>query len=132
MAKRSGLDALSITELHRELRKRERAVGKMAQKLEKKRDHLASQLAEIESQLAQLGASSRRAGGRRRARNDESLADALSSVLKNATMSVTEVMEAVQRSGYVTTSPNFRTIVNQTLLNQERFKRVGRGRYTAK
>jgi hypothetical protein len=38
----------------------------------------------------------------------------------------------VLASGYVTTSPNFRTIVNQTFIkNRSRFKKVSRGRYTA-
>ena len=41
--------------------------------------------------------------------------------------------EEVQRGGYMTTSPSFRTIVNQTLINHpKRFKRRSRGVYTAK
>lgn len=47
-------------------------------------------------------------------------------------MSVTEVAEAVQRQGYKTTSPSFRTIVNQTLINSGKFRPVSRGQYTAK
>ena len=39
-------------------------------------------------------------------------------------------VDAVQRNGYRTTSPNFRTIVNQTLIKHtDRFKRVSRGQY---
>ncbi len=38
-----------------------------------------------------------------------------------------------KQCGYMTTSPSFRTIVNQTLINHpKRFKRVSRGVYTAK
>ncbi|MEM9082824.1 MAG: hypothetical protein AAGB34_04445 [Planctomycetota bacterium] len=46
-------------------------------------------------------------------------------------MSVTDAAHAVQQAGYATTSDNFRTIVNQTLLKDKRFKRVARGQYTA-
>jgi hypothetical protein len=60
------------------------------------------------------------------------LVDALANVLDGKTMSVTESADAVLASGYVTTSPNFRTIVNQTFIkNRSRFKKVSRGRYTA-
>jgi hypothetical protein len=60
------------------------------------------------------------------------LIEALGKVLDGKTMSVTEVSEAVQKAGYKTTSPSFRTIVNQTLINSGKFKRVERGKYTAK
>ena len=70
--------------------------------------------------------------GRKRPRNEQNLADALADLLAKQTLSVTEASEQVQTAGYRTTSPNFRTIVNQTLLKDPRFKRVGRGRYTSK
>ena len=56
----------------------------------------------------------------------------MASVLSGKTMGVTELSEAVQKAGYRTTSPNFRTIVNQTLIKDKRFKRVERGLYTVK
>ena len=40
--------------------------------------------------------------------------------------------KAVQDFGYKTTSPSLRTIVNQTLINSEKFKRIERAYYTAK
>lgn len=130
MAKRS-LDGLSVNELHRELRRRERTAGRNVSKLQTKRARLAAQLADIDAQIGKLGG---RVGGgaRRRPRNELNLAEALAKTLKNSTMSVTEVAEAVQRGGYQTTSPNFRTIVNQTLLKDSRFKKISRGQYTAK
>ena len=43
-----------------------------------------------------------------------------------------EIAEAVVKSGYVTTSPNFKVMVNQQLIaNKKLFKRVGRGQYSA-
>jgi hypothetical protein len=71
--------------------------------------------------------------GGRRHRNEMNLVDALANSLKGKTLSVSEVSEEVQRSGYKTTSPNFRTIVNQALLsNPKVFRKVARGQYTAK
>jgi len=136
MAKKS-LDTLSIGDLQREIRRRERMVSGHIKKLASKRDKLRQQISEIEAEMSKFGAVAGRVrvgagGGRKRPRNDSNLADALAGVLKSATMSVTEVAEAVQRAGYQTTSPNFRTIVNQTLIKDNRFKRVGRGRYTVK
>jgi hypothetical protein len=74
---------------------------------------------------------SRRGGGR--GQNAESLVGALKKLLNGRTMSVTDMSDAVQKAGYKTSSPNFRTIVNQTLINNKKdFKRVARGQYTAK
>jgi hypothetical protein len=47
-------------------------------------------------------------------------------------MSVDEAMQAVLAAGYQSTSSSFRKIVNLTLARSSRFKRVERGRYTAK
>jgi hypothetical protein len=88
----------------------------------------------LDAQIASLGGSIGTGpdGVRRRPRNEKNLVAALVEALTDKTMSVTEVAEDVQRRGYVTTSPSFRTIVNQTLINSGKFKRVGRGLYTAK
>ena len=89
----------------------------------------------MEAEIRDAGGSPRakhQGGARRRPRNTMNLADALCELLREQTMSVTEIAEAVQKAGYKTSSPNFRTIVNQTLLKDGRFKRMGRGQYTAK
>ena len=114
----------------------------------RKRTRLASQVQAIDAEIAERGVELggmanaginaavsgglATGGGRKRPRNAQNLADALADVLSKQTLSVTEVSEEVQRHGYKTTSPNFRTIVNQTLINDRRFKRVGRGLYTSK
>jgi hypothetical protein len=62
-----------------------------------------------------------------------SLKEALRKSLSGRTLGVSEAAEAVQRAGYRTSSPSFRTIVNQALLsNPDLFKKVSRGKYTAK
>lgn len=127
MAKKGsgGLAGLSVVELQAELSRRQRAAGGLL----RKRDRLLAKLREVEAQIDAMGASG---GGRRRPKNDMNLVEALSKALDGKTMSVTEVAEAVQRQGYRTSSPSFRTIVNQTLINSGKFKRVSRGQYTLK
>lgn len=150
-----GLSGVSVEALRAEL---DRRLGD----LETRRSELVAELEEVENEIesigqsAGVGASAPRArtrgrrgrprsaprttgggggrrGGGRRPRNEMNLVDALHGVLKGTTMGVTEMSEAVQKAGYRTSSPNFRTIVNQTLIkNPDRFKRVARGQYTAK
>lgn len=133
----AGLSNVSIAELEREMQKRRGQVTRLMSK----RDRLAAQVAELDREIASLGGpGSTKSGGlgvtaaglpRRRPRNEQSLNEALRDVLKGNTMSVTEAAEAVQAAGYQTSSANFRTIVNQTLIKDPRFKKVARGQYTA-
>lgn len=128
---RVGLSAVSVETLQAEIARRQ----SKAAKLVKLRDRLARRLSAIEDQLraAGLATGGPSAGGRRtRPKNSLTLVDALAKLLKGRTMSVTEASEAVQKAGYSTNSPNFRTIVNQALLKfKDRFKKQGRGKYTA-
>ena len=134
MARRS-LATVSTNELQSELRRRVRERDKLLQK----RDRLIDQIEAIDRELDGMGVDlvdapgAGRRGGGKRPRNELNLVDALHGVLKNKQMGVTELAEAVQKAGYKTTSPNFRTIVNQALINNpDRFKRVQRGLYTTK
>ena len=127
----ADLTEKSIQELKSEIKRRERQLTS----LHKRREKLVSQLEEVDEQISELGGTATGAspigGGRKRYRNDSNLADALDELLKNQTLSVTAASVEVQKAGHKTTSPNFRTIVNQTLLRDKRFKRVGRGLYTS-
>jgi len=125
----SDLGGISTADLAREMARRQGALSK----LQRRRESLVAQIAEIDQELGQYGAAVARGGGSgRRPRNGMRLADALVEVLKNKTMSVTEAAEAVQLAGYQTSSANFRTIVNQTLIKDDRFENVERGKYRAK
>lgn len=120
---------MSTAELQAELQRRERNV----RKLERRREKLMLDLAEVEKELASEGALSATGGIRRRPRNEANLVDSLAAVLKGKEMSVTEVTQAVQQAGYMTTAANFRTIVNQALIREKKkFKKVSRGIYTAR
>jgi hypothetical protein len=129
VSKPANLSKLSVAELHKELKRRQRG----GQSLIRKRAKLMEKVQALDAQLKELGLSAGGvSGGGKRPRNESNLVEALSAVLDGTTMSVTEVADAVQKAGYQTTSPNFRTIVNQALIASGKFKRVGRGQYTAK
>jgi hypothetical protein len=139
MAKRV-LSKVSTNDLHTELMRR----VKQRESLLRKRERVAAQLAEIDGELESFGVDTGAltrgrgrgrvpGGGRKRPRNEMNLVDALEKTLKGKQLGVTELAELVQKHGYKTTSPNFRTIVNQALINNtDRFKRVSRGLYTTK
>lgn len=131
MAKRTLAKTTSL-DLQRELARRRRAVPKL---LDKRRT-LLEQVAAIEAHVRLLGSAAgegQRAGpGRKRPKNDQNLIEALAQLLDGKDMNVTAAAAAVQDAGYKTTAANFRTIVNQTLINSGRFKRISRGVYTTK
>ncbi|MCC6659543.1 MAG: hypothetical protein IT437_01525 [Phycisphaerales bacterium] len=139
-----GLSRVSTADLRAELTRRESGLAK-------ERDRLLLQLVEIEGQMGGRRGPGRprgrrgpgrprgrRPGARRRgrppgrSRNPNSLVASLKALLTDKTMGVTEAAAAVQKAGYKTTSPNFRTIVNQALIASGNFRRVSRGQYTAK
>lgn len=139
---RRGLSNLSVDFLRSELARRQRALvglyrrhAGLLRRVERVADAIRSAGGDV---IHAATGDTRRARGRgapgrrRRPRNDMNLVQALSKVLKNRTMSVTEVAEEVQRAGYKTSSANFRTIVNQTLIKSPAFKKVSRGKYTSK
>ncbi len=129
--KKSGgkLGGISYEELQAEMNRRAKFVGR----LERRREKLHAELAEVESELAAFGALSASGGIRRRPRNEMNLVDTLAKVLKGKTMSVTDAAQAARDAGYMTTAANFRTIVNQALIRETKtFKKVSRGQYTAK
>ena len=140
--------------IEQELERRERFLGELSDE----RNSLIDQLEAVEAEIAAYEAgkkvkakrgrprknAAQRIGGtkkkaarrngtkRKRPRNETNLVEALAKTLKNKTMSVMETAAAVQKAGYKTTSPNFRTIVNQTLLGYKKvFKKISRGQYTA-
>ena len=127
--RRADLSKLTTEALASELRKRETS----AKSLERRRERLLDQLRDVESDLAAHGVPITAAGTvRKRPKNEMNLESALVQLLTGNRMGVTEAAEEVQRAGYMTSSENFRTIVNQTLIRSNRIKKITRGLYTAK
>lgn len=128
-SKKEALTDVSLEALQAELSRRNREVAR----LERRRQKLHEELAAIDAELASHGALSATGGIRKRPKNEKNLVETLQGVLKNKTMSVTEAAQAARDSGYMTTASNFRTIVNQTLIRENKvFKKVSRGQYTAR
>lgn len=139
---RIKLSNLPVDQLHAEIQRRLRDLPKLI----RQRDELIRQIEELEGlglaqPAAETKAPAKRRGrkpaaiagkGRRRrkARNAVSLSDTLASVLKEkGPLSVGDAVQAVLNAGYKSNSKIFRTIVNQTLSKEKRFKKVGRGQY---
>ncbi len=78
------------------------------------------------------GSTNKTAAGRPRKRphNEVTLEDAIAGVLQGQVMGIPEITDAVLASGYKSGAANFKTIVNQTLIKSDRFKKVARGQYT--
>ncbi len=134
MARPTSLGRLSVADLQAEISRRQKSAGKLV----RQRNRLLTQLNKLDRLISQSGGQAAKrtrgsASGRRRAKNESSLSQALHGLLKGKTMSVTDAATKVQEAGYKTTSPSFRTIVNQTLINHSKlFRRVDRGQYTSK
>jgi hypothetical protein len=123
---------LSITQLEKLLRNRRSKVNT----LERKRAKVLRQLESVEAQIAALGGSSGAGRGRgTRPRNKMSLAESILGILKKdgGPMKVGDIVKGVLNTGYMTTSDNFRGIVNQALIKDKRFvKGDVRGSYQLK
>ncbi len=133
---------LTIADLERMLEERRSSVVE----LQKKRDALQEKVDELDEQIAAAGGSvratkasapatkarrGRTAGGR--VRNEASLGDSIAAVMAGkGPMTVGDIMDGVVASGYRSGSANFRGIVNQTLIKDQRFQSSSRGSYVMK
>ena len=105
------------------------------QKLRRKRSVVQRDLDALDRQIDRIeGGMGGRRGGNGRARNEMSLNDTMEQVLKASgkPMKVADIVEAVQRAGYRSSSANFRGIVNQMLIKDKRFTASERGMYHLK
>jgi septal ring factor EnvC (AmiA/AmiB activator) len=150
MAKSNTLASASLDELEAELNRRRKKLPR----LQKKREKLEAELASVNEQIALLESipgetaksaksgkkakktrkkSTKRRTRRKRAKNAVPLADVLAEALKGKdAVGISEAMELAEKSGYKSKSSQFRNIVNQTLSKDDRFKKVGRGKYALK
>jgi hypothetical protein len=126
--------ALTVTELERILRRRRAEITLLTQE----RNRLQQRLGIIDNKIRELAGngtiafSANRAG---RARNAMSLIETLSQVMGKTgkPMTVSNILQGVLDSGYRSTSPNFRGIVNMTLVKErKRFANASRGVYELK
>ena len=129
----TSLTGLTNAQLQAELARRQSKVAD----LERRHRALSRRLAALEAKIRAAGGEvggtvpGRRSGTRRRATNKVSLADALRAILKGKPLGVAEAADAVLKSGFKTTSKNFRTMVAIQLGKAKGVRRVERGVYTA-
>ena|SRR5687767_9264817 len=129
---RTAEPSLNVAQLQQLLQRRQSELSK----LERKRATLSRRLDVIDRRIAEIGGgmNGRRGGGRGRARNDQSLVEVIHGVLTKAgeAMRVSDIADAVRKAGYQSSSPNFRSMVNQQLIKDKRFTSASRGFYQAK
>ena len=133
---RSKLSTMSIADLRREIERRQ----KLLPKLIAQRDALSQEITELQSlatpearKAAKPEAAPKKTRRRHRAKNKVGLAEVLATVLKGkAKVTIGEAMEGVLAAGYKSKSRDFRGVVNNMLLKDNRFKNVARGVFTLK
>jgi septal ring factor EnvC (AmiA/AmiB activator) len=128
----------SIADLEQELAKKKRDL----EELQTQRQLLASELADVESQIAKLQGEPKQpqaeepkpAPRKRRVRQRgwSNLGDALAAVLAGAgEVGARDAAQMVQDAGYRTTAKTFGATVSRALAADPRFHRVSRGVYVA-
>lgn len=120
---------LSLADLQSIIETRRVELGR----LRKHRAELQRKLDGLDRQIGKMEGGGRMGGGGR-ARNAKSLNDTLEEVLSNGKpMTVGAIVDAVKAAGYRSSSANFRGIVNQTLIKEnKRFVAAERGVYQMK
>ncbi len=100
-------------------------------KLVAERKKLQMRLDKIDRQITNFDGGGNGSSGGTRPRNDKPLPEVIHEVLKKngKAMRVGDIAEGVESAGYQSSSANFRSIVNQALIKDSRFKQEGRGLY---
>ena len=132
---RSRLSTMSIADLRQEIERRQ----KLLPKLIAQRDALNREIAALQGvETAKVGKPVKpkgpdKPGRRRQAKNTIGLADALALFMKGKKkVTVGEAMEGVMAAGYRSNARDFRSVVNNMLLKDKRFRNVARGEFALK
>jgi hypothetical protein len=125
---------MTISDLERLVTRRRRE----ASVLKRQRNQLQQKLNLLERKIVTLEGGKFRGGavgGAGRIKNERSLVASMEMILSKTSkpMAVGDIVESVLKSGYRTSSENFRGIVNQTLIKEKKhFSSAGRGLYQLK
>jgi hypothetical protein len=124
---RSRFGGLSISQIESLLQQRRGELGK----LRKERAELERGMAKLDRKIESLGGGRSRGG---RAKNEKSLTALMEELLQKSSkpMQVGDILAKVEAAGYRSSSANFRSIINQTLIKDKRFSSAGRGLYQLK
>lgn len=112
-----NVNDLSVAELQQILRNRQARVGQ----LQKRREKLLSDIEEVERQIAEVSGSGSSSGGSVRRKNEKPLLEVICEVLaKNKKgLALSELTEAVLKTGYQSDSNNFKNIVYQSVYKSD-------------
>ena len=129
MARPPSATNLSLAQLQQFMETRRNELNK----LRRKRNEIQRELDALDRQIDRIdgGMGGGRRGGSGRVRNEMSLNETLEQVLRSSgkPMRVGDIVDAVEKTGYRSSSANFRGIVNQTLIKDKRFVASERGMY---
>lgn len=124
----TAISDLSLSALERLVAKRRHEIDRLL----RKRRKLEAKIDKVDEQIAALGGNGGAAGRRgSRPHNAVSLNEAIAGVLERAgkPLGVPEITQKVLATGYRSSSLAFKSIVNQTLIKDKRFKNTARGIY---
>lgn len=112
------LEGLSVAEIQQALRKQQSRVNV----LQKRRERLLEEIKNIEHEIAQITGTE---SGSIRFRNEQSLENVICDVLAKYKkgLNLSELAEAVQKTGYKSGSANFKNVVYQNVYKSERIVR---------
>jgi hypothetical protein len=132
MARPANALNLSIAQLQRALSDKKSELDKLT----RQRSVLQKKVDRIDRQIERLGGpgGAGRGGTGIRMRNERSLLEIMQEVMTNAgkPMKVGDILDGVLASGYRSGSANFRGIINQSLIKDNRFGATERGVYELK
>ncbi|HOD83607.1 MAG TPA: hypothetical protein PKG77_19490 [Phycisphaerae bacterium] len=133
---RQSITAVPLAVLQQEISRRK----KLLPTLIAQRDALSREIAGLQGsagpeirRAAKSEAAPKKARRRRRAKNKVGLADLLAACLNGkGKVTIPDAIAGVLAAGYKSKAANFRSVVNNMLLSDKRFKKVGRGEFTLK
>jgi hypothetical protein len=138
MARPSATGQMTIAQLENLLQTRRRKLAELERerrKAQTKLDGIDRQISTLAGRMGASGGANGSGGTGGRARNEFSLVESMSKVLRDAgkPMGVGDIAAGVLKSGYKSNSANFRAIVNQTLIKERKnFNATERGVYALK
>ena len=128
MPRGRSISSLSLNELQAMISSQRSQLSK----LRRQRAEMQRDLDAIDRRIGVIEGRGGRIGGR--AKNAKSLVKTMEEILGKSSkpMQVSAIVDAILAAGYKTTSANFRSIVNQTLIKEKQFTAAERGKYQLK
>lgn len=128
MPRGRSINSFSLGELQKLIDNQKSSLSKLRQQ----RAKVAKELGKLDRQIAAIEGKGLRGGGG--AKNAMGLVKTMEMILGKSgkPMQVADIVNGVLATGYRSTSPQFRSIVNQALIKDKRFTSTERGKYTLK